>query len=156
MKAQIVFENFILVSFIIAMIIPLMVIYLVQTNEKQQVISLSTATNSLRIIGEEVDTIYMAGNGSKKVIFVRFPNNLKNITTNQKEIVFTMSDGQQVVYTCMANVYQQDDPSSNGIGPMYCRKKGDLIMDGLRKVAIIYKNNTHIRIGVPKEGILCN
>jgi hypothetical protein len=93
-KAQAVMEYMILVGFLVIITIPLILVY----NTQYKGTSMQIVTNQADQIGQKIadtaESIYSLGQPSKTTIKVYMPQQIKNITIENNEIIFSIDAGK--------------------------------------------------------------
>ena len=95
-RAQVSMEYLIVMGFVFAMIIPLTIIFLQQSNSLDKNVAISTASKINKEIIDVCEEIYYKGPPTKTTIKIYFPNRIESINISSYEInmVITGENGR--------------------------------------------------------------
>lgn len=89
-RGQVSIEYMIVVGFAFIMIMPVIIIFLVQSNDIQDSINVNQANSVARKIAHYSDSIYYMGHPSKTTIKAYIPKGIESISIGNQEVVFRM------------------------------------------------------------------
>jgi hypothetical protein len=95
-KAQVGMEYMTLVVFITAIILPLILLYHTQYEGTNEQIRGNQADQIARKVLDAAESVYYLGEPSKTTVKVYIPEQVKNITVGNNEIVFMMGTRQGI------------------------------------------------------------
>jgi hypothetical protein len=107
LKGQAATETLVMAGFALAFIVPLVFLFMSSSNSELGKTSIVQAKITARTIADEAGEIYLQGAGSKKTIFVNYPEGIKNGRVENGLVILTIdSDNrvQDVVASTFANV----------------------------------------------------
>jgi hypothetical protein len=107
LKGQAATETLVMAGFALAFIVPLVFLFMSSSNSELGKTSIIQAKITARTIADEAGEIYLQGAGSKKTIFVNYPEGIKNGRVENGLVILTIdSDNrvQDVVASTFANV----------------------------------------------------
>lgn len=119
-KGQVAMETFVLVGFVIAFSIPIVLMLFAAANLRTEDVAIEQAMVTTKALADEANELWVQGNGSARVVYVNFPDKLKNITVKGREVVFTleMSKGPvDIVAVGFANMTDGSPPLWSEKGP---------------------------------------
>jgi hypothetical protein len=90
-------EYLVVFAFAIVLIIPLVLIYSVQTKNMQSDVANAQTYRLLSKISDSAEEIYFQGVPAKKTIRISFPKGINNITVNSTYIEATFYDGNNEI-----------------------------------------------------------
>lgn len=90
MKGQVATETLVLAGFIIAFSVPIIFMLYAATNMRTEDVAMEQAGVTTKALVDEANELWVQGNGSARIVLVNFPDRLKNITVEGREIVFTL------------------------------------------------------------------
>lgn len=106
-KAQASLEYFTILGFIIFMTIPLLIIYFDSINDAGDEINARQVLQIARKIADASESVYFLGEPSQTTLKVFIPQNIKNATIINKEVVFTIKTKagiSEIVQTSSVNM----------------------------------------------------
>ncbi|MBR9676288.1 hypothetical protein GOV05_04735 [Candidatus Woesearchaeota archaeon] len=98
-RGQVSVEYLLVMGFIFAMIIPLTIIFLQQTENLNVNIALTTSSKVLKEIIDTSEQIYYKGAPSKTTIKVYFPERVKSVTISSREMSMLIQGYKQATHT---------------------------------------------------------
>jgi uncharacterized protein (UPF0333 family) len=106
-KSQVSMEFLMVMTIIFLMVLPLIIIYLTQSESIQQQITSKQAYKAAQKIRDAADEIYYSGYPSKQTINIYIPDRLTGIGFFQNYINFTFQSGQfdqNIILNSVANL----------------------------------------------------
>lgn len=89
-KGQAAIETLILIGFMIAAAIPLIMIFWTTSNMRSEDVSVAQAKLSSKVITDMANQLCLQGAGAQRIIIVNYPQHLKNISIEGREVTFVM------------------------------------------------------------------
>ncbi len=123
-KAQVAMEYLMVVSFVILMTIPLIAVFVNQSTNFNDEVSLSQSNKAAQRIIDTANTVYYLGPPSKRTISVYFPEGIRNLTIQNNSIEVNIRN--EYVFSITG------EPQLNGTLDAY---------EGLRTITIEAKND---------------
>ncbi|MFA5106326.1 MAG: hypothetical protein WC506_05195 [Candidatus Micrarchaeia archaeon] len=142
LRGQVSVETLVMVGFILAFMIPLVLLFMSISNSSAENVAIGQAMISARQIGNAAGEVLAQGNNSKKVIFVNFPPGISNVTLDSNEVIFTLKTTKgyvPVVENTFANM-------TYGYNPLYNSTR---MSSGLRSILVISRGK-YVEIGYYK------
>lgn len=90
MKGQVSMEYLLVIGFALLMVIPIVIIFFMQSETIKDSVNLNQARTVAREIADNVKTVATLGSPAMTTIKVTMPDNIKAITIGQREIVITI------------------------------------------------------------------
>lgn len=115
-RGQVSVETLVMVGFVLAFMIPLVLLFLGVSNSSAENVAIGQAMISARQIGNAAGEVLSQGNNSKKVIFVNYPPGINNVTLDSNEVIFTLKTTKgfvPVVENTFANMTDSQYPLYN-------------------------------------------
>ena len=110
MRGQASSETVIIVGFVLALLLPLLLILLGNANSEGEKLGISQAGVSAQKIADSAFEVYSQGSGAKKRIVLNYPSNLEEILVGNNEVVFKIAQGgsvHEVVAHLHAKVFEK-------------------------------------------------
>ncbi|MBI4144802.1 hypothetical protein HY493_01190 [Candidatus Woesearchaeota archaeon] len=130
MKAQVAMEYLILIGFVMAMLIPLVLLFYSQSADT----ALQVRSQQVRTIGQEIvekaETVYYLGEPSRLQFRVFFPESIENVTLTNKALIFKISTAQglsDIVVPTSVNL-TGDLKTSSGLHLVSVQSKGTYVL----------------------------
>ncbi len=149
-KGQIAIETLAMMGIILALIVPILLLFLSQANSKANDLSINQAQASAQKISQTAFEVYAQGAGARKTVSINFPQDLLEVKIGgaANEIVFVLERngvGQDIVVPCNARI-RDISPENSLSDSRYM--KGNYIDSGLRPVIFEYdKTDNSVGIG---------
>jgi hypothetical protein len=115
MKGQVATETLVLAGFIIAFSVPIIFMLYAATNMRTEDVAIEQAGVTTKALVDEANELWVQGNGSARIVLVNFPDRLKNITVEGREIVFTLDTSKGPVDIVAVGFGNMTD----GINPLW-------------------------------------
>lgn len=90
MRGQVASETLVLAGFVLAFFIPIALMLYATANMRSEDVAIEQAGVTTKALADEANELWVQGNGSERIVMVNYPDMLKNITVNGREIVFTL------------------------------------------------------------------
>ncbi len=111
--AQVSMEFLGIMGFILLLMIPLLAIFITQSGELQDEVSMKQSLQVARSIADSAESVYYLGAPSKTRIKVYIPEKVTNMTINGREIIFhvdTINGPREIFWTSEVNMSGSIDP----------------------------------------------
>ncbi|MBM3230030.1 hypothetical protein FJZ26_06370 [Candidatus Parvarchaeota archaeon] len=138
-KGQISVESLTLVGFMLAFMVPVVLLFLTISNVSSENVSIGQARITGKQIANAAGEVYAQGNGTRRIILVNYPPNMQNITLNNHTIAISLRTAKgivDVVENTFARTTDGDLPLSNSTR----------LGSGLKSISIVSKGS-HVEIG---------
>ena len=128
-KSQVSMEYVIIVAFVVAITVPMIVIYMTHSNETNDDIKSNQAEQIIKKIVDSAESVYYLGEPSKTTMKAYFPRNIFDILIGNKELTFRMKNRNGISdITIMAAVDINGTlPTTSGIHYITIESKGDYV-----------------------------
>ncbi|MBD3203095.1 hypothetical protein GF327_02275 [Candidatus Woesearchaeota archaeon] len=107
-RSQIAMEFLVIFGFVFVMLIPLLIIFQLQSHETKDKIHVNQIRNIGMNLIDKSETIYYLGKPSKTTLKVMFPEKIENISIAERELIFHYRTHHNtlhsVVFTSLVNI----------------------------------------------------
>ena len=129
-KSQFSMEYLLMMGFSLLLLIPTVILFATESQNIKSDISTSQATKVAREIADKAEDIYYQGTPSKTTIRVSIPSGVENITFQNKEVVITYRNPdnvlQEIVQITPINI-SGDISSAAGVHFIVIKSEGDYV-----------------------------
>lgn len=126
MKAQVAFESFVTIAVLIAFTVPIILLILFFSSFKLEDLSLFHGKSTLQYLSDNINKIYLEGNGAKRTLLIDLPSNTQELIFSNNKITLILSTSN--------GVYEVSEP-------VFANIKDVSIYDKSGQVFLIIKMN---------------